>query len=186
MSRSTKSLAGSVLVCLLLVALAGCGSKGQSNNASSWGGGSGAVKTGPGITSKTITLGVLTDLSGVFAPLGKPVMQANQLFWKEKNAQGGVCGRQVKLVVKDHGYDPQKAVVQYRDMSPKVAAMQQLLGSPITAALLPTLKSDRMLSLLSAWPSSLLGNDFIVEIGASYDIELINGLDYLKEKGKIK
>ena len=43
-----------------------------------------------------------------------------------------------------------------------------------------------MLSLLSAWPSSLLGNDFIIEIGAPYDIEMINGLDYLKDKGKIK
>jgi ABC-type branched-subunit amino acid transport system substrate-binding protein len=43
-----------------------------------------------------------------------------------------------------------------------------------------------MLSLLSAWPSSLLGNDFIIEIGAPYDIELINGLDYIKGKGMIK
>jgi ABC-type branched-subunit amino acid transport system substrate-binding protein len=186
MSRSTKSLAGSVLVCLLLVALAGCGSKGQSNNASSGGGGSGALKAGPGVTSKTITLGVLTDLSGVFAPLGKPVMQANQLFWKEKNAQGGVCGRQVNLVVKDHGYDPQKAVVQYRELSGKVAGLQQLLGSPITAALLPSLKSDQMVSLLAAWPSSLLPNDNIIITGTTYDVEMINGLDYLLQQGKLK
>jgi ABC-type branched-subunit amino acid transport system substrate-binding protein len=186
MSRSTKSLAGSVLVCLLLVALAGCGSKGQSNNASSGGGGSGAVKTGPGVTGKTITLGVLTDLSGVFAPLGKPIMQANQLFWKEKNAQGGVCGRTVNLVVKDHGYDPQKAVVQYRELSNQVAGLQQLLGSPITAALLPSLKSDQMVSLLAAWPSSLLPNDNIIITGTTYDVEMINGLDYLLQQGKLK
>jgi ABC-type branched-subunit amino acid transport system substrate-binding protein len=186
MSRSTKSLAGSILVCLLLVALAGCGSKGQSDNASSGGGGSGAVKTGPGVTGKTITLGVLTDLSGVFAPLGKPVMQANQLFWKEKNAQGGVCGRQVNLVVKDHGYDPQKAVVQYRELSSQVAGLQQLLGSPITAALLPSLKSDQMVSLLAAWPSSLLPNDNIIITGTTYDVEMINGLDYLLAQGKLK
>jgi len=186
MSRSKKSLAGSILACLLLVAVAGCGSKGQSNNASSGGGGSGAVKTGPGITSKTITLGVLTDLSGVFAPLGKPTMQANQLFWKEKNAQGGVCGRSVNLVVKDHGYDPQKAVVQYRELSGQVAGLQELLGSPITAALLPSLKSDRMLSLLAAWPSSLLPNDNIIITGTTYDVEMINGLDYLLQQGKLK
>jgi ABC-type branched-subunit amino acid transport system substrate-binding protein len=186
MSRSTKSLGGSILVCLLLVALAGCGSKGQSNNASSSGGGSGAVKTGPGVTAKTITLGVLTDLSGVFAPLGKPVMQANQLFWKEKNAQGGVCGRTVNLVVKDHGYDPQKAVVQYRELSNQVVGLQQLLGSPITAALLPSLKSDQMVSLLAAWPSSLLPNDNIIITGTTYDVEMINGLDFLLQQGKLK
>jgi ABC-type branched-subunit amino acid transport system substrate-binding protein len=187
MSGSKKSLAGSLLVCLLLVALAGCGGKGSENKTSSGGGGaSGAVKTGPGVTSKTITLGVLTDLSGVFAPLGKPTMQANQLFWKERNAQGGVCGRTVKLIVKDHGYDPQKAVVQYRELSGQVAGLQELLGSPITAALLPSLKSDEMLSLLAAWPSSLLPNDNIIITGTTYDVEMINGLDYLLQQGKIK
>jgi ABC-type branched-subunit amino acid transport system substrate-binding protein len=187
MSRSTKSLAGSLLVCLVLVLAAGCGSKGSSNTASSGGGSSsGAVKTGPGVTSKTITLGLLTDLSGVFAPLGKPIVQANQLFWKEKNAQGGVCNRTVNLVVKDHGYDPQKAVVQYRELSSQVAGLQQLLGSPITAALLPSLKSDQMISLLAAWPSSLLPNDNIIITGTTYDIEMINGLDYLLQQGKLK
>jgi ABC-type branched-subunit amino acid transport system substrate-binding protein len=187
MSRSTKSLAGSLLICLVLVLAAGCGSKGSSNNASSGGGGSsGAVKTGPGVTAKTITLGLLTDLSGVFAPLGKPIVQANRLFWKEKNAQGGVCNRTVNLVVKDHGYDPQKAVVQYRELSSQVAGLQQLLGSPITAALLPSLKSDQMISLLAAWPSSLLPNDNIIITGTTYDIEMINGLDYLLQQGKLK
>ena len=71
-------------------------------------------------------------------------------------------------------------------MSPKIAGLEQLLGSPITAALLPTLKQDSMISLLSAWPPSLLSNDFIIEVGAPYDIEQINALDYLKSKGMIK
>ena len=142
-------------------------------------------RRGPASPTTEISLGLLTDLSGVFAPLAKPIVQATQEYWKEQNAKGGVCDRKIKLVVKDHGYDPQKAVVQYRELS-DVAALQQLLGSPITAALLPTLKSDSMLSLLAAWPSSLLGNDFIIEIGATYDIEMINGLGYLMEQGKLK
>jgi ABC-type branched-subunit amino acid transport system substrate-binding protein len=187
MSVSKKSLIGCLLAGVLLFAAAGCGSKGADNSSSSGGGGqSGAVKAGPGVTAKTITLGVLTDLSGVFAPLGKPTMQANQLFWKERNAQGGVCNRTVKLTVKDHGYDPQKAVVQYRELSSSVAGLQQLLGSPITAALLPSLKSDQMVSLLAAWPSSLLPNDNIIITGTTYDVEMINGLDYLMQQGKLK
>ena len=186
MSRITRSLTGSLLACLLLIAVAGCGSKGEEKSSSTAAGGSsGALKTGPGITGKTITLGVLTDLSGVFAPLGKPTVQGTQLFWKERNAQGGVCNRTVKLVVKDHGYDPQKAVVQYRELSGGVAGLQELLGSPITAALLPSLKSDQMLSLLAAWPSSLLPNDNIIITGTTYDVEMINGLDYLMQKGKL-
>jgi ABC-type branched-subunit amino acid transport system substrate-binding protein len=182
MSRSLRVLAAGLVVAL---SLAACGSKG-SDNSTSGGGSSGSIKTGPGIADKTITLGVLTDLSGVFAPLAGPLTKANQMFWKDQNARGGVCGRKVNLIVKDHGYDPQKAVVQYRDMSPKIAGLEQLLGSPITAALLPTLKQDSMISLLSAWPPSLLSNDFVIEVGAPYDIEQINALDYLKSKGMIK
>jgi ABC-type branched-subunit amino acid transport system substrate-binding protein len=185
MNRMVRIIAAGAAAAMLLGTAAGCGSKGSSSQSSSSGGG-GSIKTGPGVTNKTITLGILTDLSNVFAPLAQPLTQANQMFWKDQNAKGGVCNRQVKLVIKDHGYDPQKAVVQYRDMGPKVAGLQQLLGSPITAALLPTLKTDRMVSLLSAWPSSLLSNDFVVEIGAPYDIELINALDYLKGQGKLK
>jgi ABC-type branched-subunit amino acid transport system substrate-binding protein len=185
MSRSTRSILGWLLVCLLVVPLAACGSKGKSSGGGA-GKASGSVKTGPGITDKTITLGLLTDLSGVFAPLAKPIVQETQLYWKGQNAKGGVCNRTVKLVVKDHGYDPQKAVVQYRELSSGVAGLQQLLGSPITAALLPTLKTDKMLSLLAAWPSSLLVNDNIIITGTTYDIEMINGLDYLLKQGKLK
>jgi ABC-type branched-subunit amino acid transport system substrate-binding protein len=186
MTRWSRIVAAGLMAALLLATASGCGSKGKDSVSTSGASGGASIKTGPGITDKTITLGVLTDLSGVFAPLAQPLTQANQLYWKEQNAKGGVCQRTVNLVIKDHGYDPQKAVVQYRDMATKVAGLQQLLGSPITAALLPTLKTDHMISLLSAWPSSLLGNDFVVEIGAPYDIELINALDYLKGKGKIK
>jgi ABC-type branched-subunit amino acid transport system substrate-binding protein len=181
MSRSLRVLAACLVVTM---SLAACGSKGSDN--SNGGGSSGSIKSGPGIAEKTITLGVLTDLSGVFAPLAGPLTKANQMFWKDQNAKGGVCGRTVKLIIKDHGYDPQKAVVQYRDMSPKIAGLEQLLGSPVTAALLPTLKQDSMISLLSAWPPSLLSNDFVIEVGAPYDIEQINVLDYLKSKGMIK
>jgi ABC-type branched-subunit amino acid transport system substrate-binding protein len=181
MNRSLKIACAWLAAAMLAAALAACGSKGNDSS-----GGGGSIKTGPGVSAKTIKLGALTDLSGVFAPLAKPLTQANQLFWKERNAQGGVCNRKVELVVKDHGYDPQKAVVQYRDVSSGVAGLQQLLGSPVTAALLPTLKSDSMLALLSAWPSSLLVNDNIIIVGTTYDVEMINGLDYLKSKGMIK
>src|SRR4051812_27583971 len=181
MSRSSKSIVCCLLVCVLAVPLAACGSKGKDS-----GGGGGSVKTGPGVTNDTITLGLLTDLSGVFAPLAKPIVQETKLYWKDQNAKGGVCDRKVKLVVKDHGYDPQKAVVQYRELSSGIAGLQQLLGSPITAALLPTLKSDKMLSMLAAWPSSLLVNDIIIITGTTYDIETINGLDFLLKQGKLK
>jgi len=183
MTRSLKGTGTWLAVAVVAAVLVGCGSKGEE---ASSGGDNGDIKAGPGVTDTTIKLGALTDLSGVFAPLAEPLTQANQLYWKQKNAEGGVCDRKVEIEVKDHGYDPQKAVVQYRDFSADIAGLQQLLGSPITAALLPTLEDDSMIALLSAWPSSLLSHENIIIVGTTYDVEMINVLDYLKEEGKLK
>src|SRR3954464_15423779 len=179
--RFATAIATGALLVPAALGLAACG---KSSNSSSGSSSSGGIKTGPGVTSKTISLGILTDLSGVFAALGAPLTQANQAYWKQQNAAGGVCNRTVKITVKDHGYDPQKAVTLYRDMAPNVAALQQLLGSPITAALLPTLEKDSMYSGLAAWPPSLLKSKVIEITGATYDLEAINGIDWLmKNKG---
>jgi ABC-type branched-subunit amino acid transport system substrate-binding protein len=167
---------------LLALSVAACGKGG--GEAVQTGGGS--LKTGPGVTKSTIRLGVLTDTSGVFAGLGGPLVDGNQLFWKLQNAKGGVCNRQVELVVRDHGYDPQKGVSLYREIEPDVLALQQLLGSPVAAALLPSIQKDELLTALAAWPSQLTANPNIMVSGATYDIEAINGIDYLVEKGAVE
>jgi ABC-type branched-subunit amino acid transport system substrate-binding protein len=159
--------------------VAACGKSGGSDQAAT------GPKTGPGVTAKSINLGVLTDTSGVFAGLGGPLVEGNQLFWKLQNAKGGVCGRQVKLIVKDHGYDPQKGVSLYREIEPNVLAIQQLLGSPVAAALLPNIQKDGILTALAAWPSQLTANPNILVSAATYDIEAINAVDHLVESGAL-
>jgi ABC-type branched-subunit amino acid transport system substrate-binding protein len=171
------------LTLLLAVAVGACGKGGAEK---SGGGGGGAVKTGPGVTAKTISVMQLTDLSGVFAPVSSAVTQAQELYWKQRNAAGGVCQRQVKLVNKDAGYDVQKAVSLYRDSEPDVAAISQIVGSPIIAALLPTLQRDSMLSLAAAWPPTLLDAKEVGIIGATYDIEAINGIEWMMEHKGLK
>jgi ABC-type branched-subunit amino acid transport system substrate-binding protein len=145
------------------------------------------VKTGPGISGKTITLGVLTDLSGVFAALGKDVTQAQQLFWDQQNAKGGVCGKyQVKLDVKDHGYVVQTAVQLYGGMKSSILALQHTIGSPINTALADQLQADKIVNIPEAWARNLTQNPENAVVGATYDVEMINGLDYLLKQGKIK
>jgi ABC-type branched-subunit amino acid transport system substrate-binding protein len=179
--RFATALATGLLLVPGVLGLAACGKSSSSSSGSSEQGG---VKAGPGVTQDKITLGVLTDLSGVFAPLGQALTQGQQAYWKQQNAAGGVCNRKVKLIIRDHGYDPQKAVTLYRDVAPKVAALNQLLGSPVTAALLPSLERDSMYSGLAAWPPSLLKSKVIEITGATYDVEAINGIDWLmKNKG---
>lgn len=178
----TRTRSGAIALVALALAASACSTKSSSNNDSS----SGGVKTGPGVTAKTIRLGVLTDESGVFAALGTTVTQGNQLGVDAINAAGGICGRQIELEIQDHGYDVQKAVSLYAQEQPNVAGMLQLLGSPMTTALLDQFKTDHMLGATATWASTLLKSNDIQISGATYDIEQINGLSYFLDQGKIK
>ena len=162
---------------------ASCGTKGSGGGTSS----SGGVKTSRGVSGDTITLGALTDLTGVFAALGKDITNAQALYWEKQNAGGKVCGKyKVKLSVKDHGYVTQQGVSLYGSLRDNVLAIEQTIGSPINTALAPKMESDHMVNIPAAWAQSLTDNPENAVVGATYEIEMINVLDYLLKKGKIK
>ena len=87
--------------------------------------------------------------------------------------------------VRDHGYDPQKAVSGYTELAPKVLGFAQFIGSPFVAAVKQRIDGqDKVLVLPQAWAAALLGSPYIRVIGSTYDIETINAVDFLiKEKG---
>jgi ABC-type branched-subunit amino acid transport system substrate-binding protein len=143
------------------------------------------VETGPGVTAHTITLGVLTDQSGPFAGASLGIAQGRQLFWDARNADGGVCGRTVEFDVKDHAYNAQNATSLYAAMEPEVLAFDELLGSPMIAALVPTIAQDSALTMAVSFSSSLLDNPYVVVTGATYDIEMINALQWLVDNGRV-
>jgi ABC-type branched-subunit amino acid transport system substrate-binding protein len=185
MKVRTARLLAIGLTLLLAFTVAACG-KSDDNESTAGGAASGEVKTGPGVTADTISLGQITDLSGVFAPLATAFTQTQELFWKEQNAAGKICGRTVKLINKDAAYDVQKAVSLYRDTEPDIAAVSQIVGSPIIAALLPSFEKDEMLAVGAAWPPAFLDAKGIGIIGATYDIEAINGIEWMMENKGLK
>ncbi|MEU9997050.1 ABC transporter substrate-binding protein [Streptomyces sp. NPDC050848] len=180
--QTTRTLAVALATLVALTA-AGCSSKAKTGDDK--GTGAGGVKAGKGVTDKTIALGALTDMTGVYATLGKSVTQAQQLYVKQVNAAGGICGRQLELTVRDHGYDPQKALSAYTELEPKVVGYTQFIGSPFVAAVKQRVDGqDKGLVLPQAWSASLLGSPYIRVLGSTYDIETINAVDFLvKEKG---
>ncbi|MGW5739308.1 MULTISPECIES: ABC transporter substrate-binding protein [Streptomyces] len=181
-SRRLKRATATATALAALLAAAGCSSKAGDGEGDKEG--AGGVKTGVGVSAKTIELGVLTDMTGVYATLGKSVTQAQQLYVKQTNADGGICGRQLKLTVRDHGYDPQKAVAAYTELEPDVLGFAQFIGSPFVAAVKQRIDADKALVLPQAWSANLLGSPYVRVVGSTYDLETINAIDFLmKEKG---
>ncbi|WP_439382737.1 ABC transporter substrate-binding protein [Amycolatopsis lexingtonensis] len=167
-----------------VLVLSACSTKAGDSGSS--GSDSSGVKTGKGVTATEVTLGVMTDKSGVFKNLGLGVTQGNELWAKDFNAAGGVCGRQVKLEEVDHGYKADTAKTLYPQVEPKVLGFVQLLGSPVVAALKQNLATDKAVAAPASWSSELLDNPYVMIVGTTYDLEIIDGLSYLREQGLIK
>ncbi|MEU8382605.1 ABC transporter substrate-binding protein [Streptosporangium sp. NPDC048865] len=170
-----------VACCLLLAA---CSTK--TTDTSTGGTGAGGVQAGPGVTDTEITLGAMTDLTGPFKNLATAINHGNELWAKDFNAAGGACGRQVKIMVTDHAYKADTAKSLYPQVEPKVLGFVQLLGSPIIAALGNDLRSGGVTTTPTSWSSDLLNNPSVVVVGTTYDVEMIDGLSYLREQGMIK
>ena len=178
-----------LLAAALLAAATGCSTKADDTAAGGGGGetAGGGVKTGPGVTADTISLGVLTDLTGVFAALGTDITNAQTLYWEEANAAGGVCGKyKVELNIKDTGYVPQTGVQLYSSIKDDVLAMAQTIGSPINTALEQTYDADKIVNIPSAWARNLTIPEGNAVTGPTYDVEMVNGLSYALQNGKIK
>ncbi|MCW2777207.1 MAG: bra [Frankiales bacterium] len=176
-----------LLTAALLAAATGCSTKASNDGGGGGTTAAGDVKTGQGISGNEITLGVLTDLTGVFAALGTDITNANTLYWEKQNKGDKVCGKYtVKLNIQDTGYVPQTGVQQYGGMKDSILALQQTIGSPLNTALAPNLTSDKMINIPSAWARNLTDTEGNTVVGATYDIEMYNGLQYALDKGLIK
>ena len=134
-----------------------------------------------------IYLGVISDLStGPFAPLGQPLTQAQEDYWDSINAAGGLDGFDVLIRLentRDAHYDPAETAMEAADLADDVAAMAQVLGTPQTQAALGTLAENDIVSApatwFSGWAFSEIDQGLILESGAPYCFEAMNGMDYL-------
>jgi branched-chain amino acid transport system substrate-binding protein len=91
-----------------------------------------AQKT-PGVTDTEIVIGLTMPLSGPAAAWSNTGV-AMEAWARHVNDQGGVHGRKLKVVMKDDGYNPGRAVANLEEMKEQVFASVGLLGSAILQA----------------------------------------------------
>jgi len=191
-----KRLGALTLAAVLAVAgLSAC--RGEDNSDAQNAGG---TKTDTGITKEPcpksehkdrgcIYLGIISDLTvGPFHALAVPITEAQKVFWKRVNTQGGIGGYDVdaETYVRDNKYNPQTHNEVYQEIKGKILALAQSLGSPTTAAILPDMKQNNILATPAAWTSAYAFEDNILESGANYCFESMNAVDYAKDAFKPK
>ena len=93
-----------------------------------------------GVTDTEITIGTITDLSGVTAVQGVNNSYAQRMAYDEINEKGGINGRKIKYIVEDNQYQVPRAVQAMNKLlnNDSVFILVGNGGTPMNNANMPT------------------------------------------------
>jgi branched-chain amino acid transport system substrate-binding protein len=136
-----------------------------------------AAQGGPGVPDAEIRIGQSCQLSGPLAALSSEVRQGASLYFDYVNANGGIQGRQIRIIALDDAYDPKKAAENTRTLieKEKVLALFQFAGTPPALAALPMVEEYGVPFIAAFTGSDALRNKFsryVFNIKAGYSAEL--------------
>lgn len=166
-----------------LVALLGCGETTTDQAAEEAPG----LKVDKGVdaVAKVISIGALNDESGPAAAIGKPFAVGKRLLAARINAGGSGLlpdGWTVKLVERDHGYNPTASVQAYDAIKDDVLFIGTSFGTPNTLPLVPKLEMDHMIAFPASLSSAMAEHVNTPPLGAPYKSEAERALDFAVEQ----
>jgi len=144
-----------------------------------------ATDVGVDLEAGTITVGLLSDLSGVFSALVQVIVTGHEAYWENVNANGGIGGLEVQLNAVDTVYDPATHVQRYEELKDEVVAFGHSTGSPHTVAINEQLQTDGILAIPLTWYSGWTDpaiNANLLHHGVPYCIEAMNLIGYIQEQ----
>ncbi|MBW4048883.1 MAG: ABC transporter substrate-binding protein [Proteobacteria bacterium] len=101
----------------------------------------------PGLTESQILIGQSAPFTGPAAQLGIRLRIGIEAYFKAVNAEGGIDGRQLKLLSLDDGYEPARAVAntkQFIGGDNQVFALLGYVGTPTTLAAKPIIDAAKI------------------------------------------
>ena len=141
-----------------------------------------------GISDDRVLFGQSAALTGPAADLGTGVRLGIQVAFREVNARGGVHGRRLELRTLDDSYEPEKAIVNTRELiegsDDPVFALIGAVGTPTSRSAAPIAFAAAVPYLAPYTGASLLRQvdelPNVVNLRASYNQETEEIVDYLR------
>jgi branched-chain amino acid transport system substrate-binding protein len=169
-----KKLSRLLALVVVLILLAGCGSKSETGSGNAGG------------SKEPIKLGAIFDLSGGTADVGKPHSEGVRAYIDYINSKGGVNGRKIDLVWVDYAYQVPKAVEAYNKLvqQDKVVAIIGW-GTGDTEAMKEKIAADKIPYISGSYSEQLINPsktpyNFIVAPTYSQGARIL--LDWAKSK----
>lgn len=145
-----------------------------------------ANSTGLAVTDTTVTVGQLHSATGTMAISETGAIQAERLAIEQINAQGGVLGRQVKVIQEDGASDWPTFAEKAKKLleADKVAAVFGCWTSASRKAVLPIFEKDNGLLYYPTFYEGLEQSKNVFYTGQEATQQILSALDWLaKEKG---
>jgi ABC-type branched-subunit amino acid transport system substrate-binding protein len=100
----------------------------------------------PGVTDTEIAIGSCSALEGPASFLGTQTVLGARAYLNTVNDQGGVHGRKIRLVSRNDGYEPDKAIACVNQLiqEDKVFAMGFFVGTPTGAKVVPMAEAHKV------------------------------------------
>lgn len=136
-----------------------------------------------------IVLGQTAALEGPAAALGQGMKLGMNAFFSHINAEGGLLGKQVRLISLDDGYEPERTIENAHRLidEDKVFCLIGSVGTPTSSAILSLVKKEQIPLVGAFTGAGLLREPYdplIVNLRASYEQEVERIVEYLHgEKG---
>ncbi len=165
-----------VLGVLLALAAAACGDREAQGP---------APVTGVDLAAKTVSIGVLNDESGPAAAIGRPWGTGLRVLAAQINAGGSGLlpeGWKIRLVERDHGYNPQRSVQLFNEIRDEVLFIGTSFGTPNTLPLRPLLARHRVVAFPASLSSKMAEFEYTPPIGPSYKLEVMRALDWMAQQ----
>jgi ABC-type branched-subunit amino acid transport system substrate-binding protein len=136
-----------------------------------------------GVTANEIVIGSCCVQSGPASELGTQQLIGAQTYLSYINDKGGVHGRKITLKKYDDGYEPDKAVVQFKKMAgDDCFAGAFFVGTPTAAKYVPMAEEHKIPIVGLFTGAQLLQDPFrphVISVRASYFDETANQIDHI-------
>lgn len=153
-----------------------------------WGCGGGETPSAvPGVDleNRVVRVGIINDLSGPAATIGREIQTGLETLYNQINAGGSGLlpeGWTVEWVTRDHGYNPQQSVQMYNEISEDVFYLGLSMGSSMTLPLQPMLTRDQMLAIPASLSSRTAQNEYTPVVTPTYRTEAMRAVDWAVEQ----
>jgi branched-chain amino acid transport system substrate-binding protein len=145
-----------------------------------------------GVTDSEIRFGISAPFSGAAKELGQNMQRGIEAAFRAANGNGGVHGRQLRLVSADDGYEPARTAETMRQLFEKdqVFGVVGNVGTPTAMVAVPYALERKMLFFGAFTGAGLLRNDppdrYVFNYRASYAEETAAVVYYLVKVKRLK